>query len=189
MTDCQLVINGNCEPDNKVTLQNNPRNFENVVGDCNNSGMCVEKQKCIAQTGGYFGFVPETSLKLYQGPPVYWEDIPTTLQAPALVQSSGTHNYLNCRIPVNSHLNFDGWAYYLRDYWDQQIVDLLHYGFPLDFSHNSPLTPTYINHSSALADIEHLSQYVEEELQHEVIIFLFDTVPCTILIKNVQLWI
>ena len=82
-------------------------------------GMCVEKQKCIAQTGGYFGSLPETSFKLYQCPPVYWQDIPTILEAHALVQTSGTHNYLNCRIPVNSHLNIDKWAYHLRDYWDQ----------------------------------------------------------------------
>ena len=132
---------------------------------------------------------------------MYWKDIPTTLQAHRLVQSSGTHNYLSCRIPVNSHLKIDKWAYYLRDYWDQQIVDLLHYGFPLEFTRNSPLTPTYDNHTSALADIEHGKQYVEEELQHEAIIGPFDTVPCTLYLsplmtrakqdsdKNVQSWI
>ena len=162
VTDSQLVINGNCEPDNKTFLKNNPNNVSNVVGDSNKSGMCVEKQKCIAQTGGYFGFVP------------------ALVFAHALVQSSGTHNYRACRIPVNSHLNIDRWAYYLKDYWDQQIVDLLHYGFPLDFCHNSSLTSTHVNHSSALADIEHVRQYVEEELQHQAIIGPFDTVPCSL---------
>ena len=142
--------------------------------------MCAEKSKSIAQTGGYFGFVPETSLKLYQGPPVYWKDIPSILQAHALVKNSGTHNYLKCRIPVNSHLNIERWAYHLRNYWDQQIVDLLHYGFPLDFVRSGPLTSTYNNHTSALADIEHVRQYMEEELQHEGIIGPFDTVPCTL---------
>ena len=180
VANCHLLINGNCEPDNRITLENSPKNVENVIGDCNNLGMCVEKQKCIAQTGGYFGFVSETSFKLYQGPPVYWQDIPTILEAHALVQTSGTHNYLNCRIPVNSHLNIDKWVYHLRDYWDQQIVDLLHYGFPLDFNRKSPLISTDINHSSVLADIEHVRQYVEEELQHEAIIGPFDTVPCTL---------
>ena len=184
VANCHLLINGNCEPDNRITLENSPKNVENIIGDCNNLGMCVEKQKCIAQTGGYFGFVPETSFKLYQGPPVYWQDIPTILEAHALVQTSGTHNYLNCRIPVNSHLNIDKWVYHLRDYWDQQIVDLLHYGFPLDFNRKSPLISTHINHSSALADIEHVRQYVEEELQHEAIIgpfdFLSDNITCSV---------
>ena len=139
VTDSQPVINGNYEPDNKNILESKPQNVENIVGN--------------AITGVYFGFVPETSLKLYQGPPVYWKDIPSILQAHALVKNSGTHSYLKCRIPVNSHLNIDRWAYYLRNYWDQQIVDLLHYGFPLDFVRSSPLTPTYNNHTSALADI------------------------------------
>ena len=180
MTDYQPVFDGNCDLKNKKLIESNPKDTNIVLGGCNNPGMCVEKQKCIAQTGGYFGFVPETSLKLYQGPPIYRKDIPTTLQAHKLVQSSGTHNYLGCRIPVNSHLKIDKWAYYLGDYWDQQIVDLLHYGFPLDFTRGSPLTSTYDNHTSALADIEHVNQYVEEELQHGAIIGPFDSVPCTL---------
>ena len=50
----------------------------------------------------------------------------------------------------------------------------------MDFTRNSPLTPTYDNHTSALADIEHVKQYVEEELQHGAIIGPFETVPCTL---------
>ena len=202
VTDYHMGINGNCEPYNNVIPQTGPKNIKNTFGTAIESGMCVEKQKCIAQTGGYFGFVPETSLKLYQGSPVHWEDIPTILEAHKLVRSSGTHNYLKCRIPVNSHLKIDKWAYYLRDYWDQQIVDLLHYGFPLDFSRNSPLRSTYDNHTSAITDIEHVRQYVKEELQYEAIIGPFDTVPCTLHSppplmtrakqdsdKNIQSWI
>ena len=97
-----------------------------------------------------------------------------------LVKDSGTHNYLKRRISVNSHLNIDRWEYYLRNYWDQQIVDLLHYGFPLDFDRGSPLISTYDNHTSAVADIQHVRRYVEEDLQHEAIIGPFDTIPCTL---------
>ena len=140
--------------------------------------MCVQKQRCISQTGGYFGFVPETRLKLYEGPTIHWEQVPGILQAHALVKNSGTHNYLKCRIPVNSHLNIDKWEHYLKGYWDQQIVDLLHYGFPLDFDRNSPLLSTQNNHTLALTDIEHVRRYMEEELQYEVIIGPFDIIPC-----------
>ena len=48
VANCHLLINGNCEPDNRITLENSPKNVENIIGDCNNLGMCVEKQKCIA---------------------------------------------------------------------------------------------------------------------------------------------
>ena len=118
--------------------------------------MCVEKQSCISQTGGYFGFVPETSLKLYQGPLVQWKEIPSTLQAHALIKNSGSHNYLKCRIPVNSHLNIDRWQHHLQHYLDQQRVDLLDYSFPLDFDRDCLLTFTYNNHTSAFTDIEHV---------------------------------
>ena len=144
VTDSHLVITGNCEPDNRNNLQSKPQNVKNIVGECKNSGMCVEKQSCISQTGGYFGFVPETSLKLYQGPPVYCKDIPNILQAHALVQNSGTHNYLKCRIPVKSHLNIDRWAYNLRDSY--HILLLLSQGFPLDFVRTSPLTISILLH-------------------------------------------
>ena len=94
-------------------------------------------------------------MELYEGPPIYWKEVPNIFQAHALVRNSGTHNYLKCRIPINSHLNIDRWQYHLQGYWDQQIVDLLHYGFPLDFDRNSPLSSTYNNHTSPLIDIEH----------------------------------
>ena len=87
--------------------------------------------------------MPESPLKLYEGPSFYWKEVLSILQAHALVKNSGTPNYLKCRIPVNSHLNIAKWEYYLKGYWDQQIVDLLHYGFPLDFDRTSPLLSTY----------------------------------------------
>ena len=59
-------------------------------------------------------------------------------------------------------------------------MDLLHYGFPLDFDRTSLLSSTKNNHTSALSDIEHVRRYVEEELQYEAIIGPFDTVPCSL---------
>ena len=57
-------------------------------------------------------------------------------------------------------------------------MDLLHYGFPLDFDRTCPLASTSDNHTSALTDIDHVRRYMEEELQHEAIIGPFDTIPC-----------
>ena len=56
--------------------------------------MCTEKQCCISQTGGYFGFVPETLLKLNGGPTIHWKQVPSILEAHTLVKNSGTHNYI-----------------------------------------------------------------------------------------------
>ena len=175
-TDYLLAINRNSEPDNNLLLHSSPQDMENILGTVN-PGMCLDQQKCIQQTGGYFGFVPQTSLKIYKGTPVHWEKIPSILEAHHLVTNSGTHNYLKCRIPVNSHLKIHNWTHFLKDYWDQQIVDLLHYGFPLDLNRTSPLTPTHDNHKFAITDVEHVRRFVKEELQHQAIMGSFDTVP------------
>ena len=69
--------------------------------------MCKEKQCCISQIGGQFGFIPETPLKLYKRQPNKLHHILNILQAQLLVKYNGCHNYLKCRIPVNTHLSID----------------------------------------------------------------------------------
>ena len=71
-TDYLLVTNRNSEPDDNLLSQSSPQDMQNILGTVN-PGMCLDQQKCIQQTGGYFGFVPQTSLKIYKGTPVYWE--------------------------------------------------------------------------------------------------------------------
>ena len=41
-----------------------------------------------------------------------------------------------------SNLNIDKWKFHLKDYWDKQLLDLLEFGFPLDFDKNTVLTST-----------------------------------------------
>ena len=81
MTDFSLAITGNCDLDNSNNLKSKPSNVINIDGKCKTTGMCVEKQHCISQSGGYFGFVPETPLKLYEGPTIHWKHIPSILQS------------------------------------------------------------------------------------------------------------
>ena len=55
------------------------------------------------------------------------------------VRSSGTSNFLAERIPVESQLNVSEWKKVFKNYWDQQLVQLVQFGFPLDFNRNSVL--------------------------------------------------
>ena len=114
VTDLHLAINGKCYIDNRNHCKSKPSSVMDIDGRCQPAGMCVEKQCCISQTGGNFGFVPETPLKLYEGPTIHWKKVPSILQAHALVKNSGTHNCLKCRIPVNSHLNIERWQDHLQ---------------------------------------------------------------------------
>ena len=88
-----------------------------------------------------FGFNPLGTLKLYTGDPVYYETIPDIIKTHIMVQNSGCLNVLKCLVSVDSNLNIENWKFHLVKYWDQQIVDLLQNGFPLDFNRDCQLIP------------------------------------------------
>ena len=56
-----------------------------------------------------------------------------TFQAHALIKASGLPNFMQCIIQFNSHLNLVIWSSYQYNYWEQQLVDPLRYGFSIDF--------------------------------------------------------
>ena len=124
-----------------------------------------------------FGFIPKSSLKLYAGPQVTWDEVLNIFQAHTLVKASNLPNYMGCRIPVNSGLNIPKWRHYLAGYWDKQLCDLLEYGFPLDFDRKCPLNSVEENHTSANENASHISKFLEEALQYQAILGPFDNKP------------
>ena len=72
-------------------------------------------------------------LSFFAGYPTYWEQIPDIISAHKLIRNSGLPIFWGLRILVQSQLNVKAWIFHLNDYWDQQLVDLIGYGFPLDF--------------------------------------------------------
>ena len=65
-------------------------------------------------------------------------------------------------------------------YWDQQVIDLIQYVFPLDFDRDSILGETLDNHTSANDYASHVTKYIQEELQFGAMIGPFDEKPCTL---------
>ena len=65
-------------------------------------------------------------------------------------------------------------------YWDQQLIDLIQYGFPLDFDRNCILGQTLENYTSANDYVSHVTKYIEEELKFGAMIGPFDKKPCTL---------
>ena len=63
------------------------------------------------------------------------------------------------------------------DYCDHQLLQLIEFGFPLDFNRNSQLSSGVNNHSSALDYKNDIMTYLTEEKQHGVIIGPFQTNP------------
>ena len=103
---------------------------------------------CVQQNGKDFGFLPLNDLMVYTGEHITWTKVPSVIEAHKIIKESAIPNFMGARIPVASQLKINAWKSYLTGYWDNQIVDLLQYGFPLDFDRLGLLQGTYVNHSS-----------------------------------------
>ena len=63
------------------------------------------------------------------------------------------------------------------DYWDKQLVDLLEFGFPLDFNRSFKLQSNEENHASARDHSYDIECYIQEELKHGPMLGPFDQKP------------
>ena len=80
-----------------------------------------------------FGFIPYNDLVIYTGQEVVWRSVPDIIQAHELVRQSALPNFIQVSFPGNLQLNVGAMKKYLHSYWDKQLIDLIQYGFPLDF--------------------------------------------------------
>ena len=81
------------------------------------------------------------------------------------------------RIPVKSQINVNRWRHHLTVYFEQQLPDLLEFGFPLHFDRACELGVTDQNHLSALNFPDHVDKYIQEELKFGAMIGPFDNLP------------
>ena len=88
-----------------------------------------------------------------------------------LVKATGKPNYMDAR------LNMDIWKSLLTEYWDQQLLQLLEFGFPLDFNRNCPLRCDNKNHSSTIEYPNDVKAYIKEETEHKAILGPFTKNP------------
>ena len=56
-------------------------------------------------------------------------------------------------------------------------MDLLEFGFPLDFDRGSDLVSTEVNHASASKFSDHVDEYIKEELSYGAMLGPFDQKP------------
>ena len=94
-----------------------------------------------------------------------------------MVRQSGVPNFLGLRIPIPTQLKVDRWRYYLRDYFDQQLPDLIEFGFPLDFDRSGLLGQTLDNHTSANEYPDPVDKYIQEEISHNAMLGPFEIPP------------
>ena len=159
-------------------------------GECNGSTMamsstdvslstCSEYWQCKEQNGVEFGCIPLSPITLFISDPMYWEQTPDIVTAHKLIPQSGVPIFGGLRIPVSTRLKVEAWRHHLIGYWDQQLIDLVQYGFHLEFDRNCILGQTLDNHTSANDFASHVTKYIQEELQFGAMIGPFDEKPCT----------
>ena len=118
-----------------------------------------------------------TPLQTYNGPTVDWARILDIIEAHKIVTKTGLPNFMAARILVQGQLNIKKWKKYLCNYWDNQLIDLLTFGFPLDFDRSVSLHTTLENHKSAQQFPDQVQEYVETEIHHGAILGPFKDPP------------
>lgn len=94
------------------------------------------------------------------------------------VRSTGLPNCMGARIPLHSTLNIDVWETLAKQAQLGSIfLDMLRYGFPLQFTGKLPPDSNPKNHSSATNYLSHVKQYIQKESVEGAMIGPLDEYP------------
>ena len=147
------------------------------LSDFNLDRHCSDFSLWKRQTDYTFGFVPLTNLVIPDNPGHIGVKINNSIEQHFRIRPTGISNFLGERIPVQFQLNVGEWKKLFQNYWDQQLIHLIEYGFPLDFNSKSVLHHDGKNHSSAIDFPVDVQAYLDKEIQHGAIMGPFDVNP------------
>ena len=80
------------------------------------------------------------------------------------MKSTGKPNFLEARVPVDSQLKVGEWEHHLASYLDKQLLEIIRFGFLLDFNRSCELGEYTGNHASAREYPADNEAYINEEL-------------------------
>ena len=80
-----------------------------------------------------FGFVPMSDPIMPSSFHTNHTNVSSIVDLHTKVEQFDKPNFLGTRIPVASQLKVQNWELLLKDYWDQQLLQFLQYGFPIFF--------------------------------------------------------
>ena len=124
-----------------------------------------------------FGFIPLGEQQMPNSFETTVIDTENLIEIHKIVKQTKKPNFMQARIPVTSQLNDEVWQDLLKDYWDQQLLQLLRFGFPLDFNRNRHLHCEGDNHSSATQYPKDVDAYIQEETSYGAILGPFKENP------------
>ena len=117
-----------------------------------------------------FGFIPLGEQQMSNTFDTNVIDTNNLIEIHEIVRKTKKPNFMQARIPVTSQLNVEVWQELLKDYWNQQLLQLLRFGFPLDFNRNGQLQCEGGNHSSATQYPKDVDAYIQEESSYGAIL-------------------
>ena len=138
---------------------------------------CISYDNWRVQTKDKFGFIPLTDPIMPNTDKISDITDADPIRVHKEVKKYNLPKYLVARIPVRSQLNITRWKVLLKDYWDQQLLQCLEFGFPLGFNRTCPLKHDKDNHKSAVEFPQDVSKYIEEEKSFGAIIGHFQKAP------------
>lgn len=90
------------------------------------------------------------------------------------IKTTNQPNYLGARIHVDSGLNINQWRLALANYHDQDLCDLLDFGWPVGYLKDSPPTTVKDNHPSANNCSAHIQDFIDKESSFNAILGPFE---------------
>ena len=100
---------------------------------------CTVYNQFLAQSRFPFGFFPLSDTVMLTCTDSGLLRASSFLELHEMVKMCGKPNFLGARISLESQLNIRKWKDELKDYWDQQLLQFLEYGFPLGFNRTCKL--------------------------------------------------
>ena len=145
----------------------------NKVSNVNNDTF----HKWRRQSAFNFGYIPLAD-QLMPGVDTMNDALDLTpIEMHYAVRKTNKPNFMLARIPVRGQLNVEAWCEHLGEYWDQQLLQLIRFGFPLDFNRACNITNESGNHKSAVDYPMDIDAYIAEEKQYDAIIGPFNENP------------
>ena len=126
----------------------------------------------IQQNHGKFGIIPLVDLIL----PPAGNKAQTNLsliEMHKIVKQSDKFHFLQCQLMIKSQLNPDAWEALLKDYLGQEFIQLIKFGFPLDFDTFFPLAEEDPNHNSAVEHPKTIEAYLQGEIKFNCIFWAY----------------
>ena len=134
---------------------------------------------CLCLKTFQFGFIPQGNISAFpSGKVVNSYKSNSYLELFRALRGNQLPNCRGARIPIPTSMNIGAWEYYLRNYYDPQLIDFLKYGFPIDLVNEPKIDNAFVrNHPTATQYPQDVGKYMAKEIKHHAILGPFPAAP------------